>query len=77
METTLKHQIIAKLEKLPRGRVLEVLDFIEFLSIKTRQKNIVEATDKEILHAIESSGSLNFYYDDSQDVYTMDDGEPL
>ncbi|MFQ5708632.1 MAG: hypothetical protein ACE5HO_14350 [bacterium] len=68
-----------KLEGLPRNRLLQVLDFIEFLTLKTKSKHTKtkEATDNEILSAIENSGSLEFYYDDSQDVYTMEDGEPV
>lgn len=79
MEVALKNQIITKLEQLPKGRMLEVLDFIEFILTKTASEKAitVEATDKEILRAIEASGSLEFYYKDSQDVYTLEDGEPL
>ncbi|MDZ7304595.1 MAG: DUF2281 domain-containing protein [candidate division KSB1 bacterium] len=79
MEAALRNQIITRLEQLPKGRILEVLDFVEFILTKTANEKIkaVEATDKEILRAIEASGSLDFYYDDSQDVYTLEDGEPL
>ena len=77
METALKNHIITKLEQLPQDRILEVLDFIEFiLSKTTREKaKMVDASDKEILRAIEASGSLDFYYDDAQNVYTLEDGE--
>ncbi|GEM_PF-2430674 len=79
METALKNQIIIKLDQLPKGRVFEVLDFVEFIIFKTSNGKTkpVEAADQEILRAIEASGSLDFYYDDSQDVYTLEDGEPL
>lgn len=78
MEAALKSQIITKLEQLPKGRVLEVLDFVEFILAKAAVEKAkpLEANDKEILRAIEASGSLDFYYDDSQDVYTLEDGEP-
>ena len=79
METTLRDQIMFKLEGLPRNRLLQILDFIEFITLKAKRTHTKtnEATDNEILSAIENSGSLDFYYDDSQDVYTMEDGEPL
>jgi len=79
MEAALRNQIVTKLEQLPKGRMLEVLDFIEFILAKsTQEKNkITEASDRDILRAIEASGSLDFYYDDSQDVYTLEDGKPL
>lgn len=79
MEAALRSQIITKLEQLPKGRVLEVLDFVEFILTKTavEQTKPAEATDQEILRAIEASASLAFYYDASQEVYTMEDGEPL
>jgi len=79
MKTALKSQIISKIERLPQDRMIEVLDFVEFILIKTsRQKaKPVEATDAEVLRAIETSGALDFYYDDSQDVYTLEDGEPI
>ncbi len=79
METALKSQILNKLERLPRSRMLQVLDYIEFILVKTRleQNSPIEASDKEILRAIEATGALDFYYDKSQDVYTLEDGEPL
>jgi hypothetical protein len=79
MEAALRSQIITKLEQLPKGRILEVLDFVDFILAKTSREKIkpIEATDQEILHAIEASGSLDFYYDNSQDVYTLEDGEPI
>jgi hypothetical protein len=79
MEAALKSHIITKLEQLPKGKILEVLDFVEFILAKAAVEKAkpLEATDKEILRAIEASGSLDFYYDDSQDVYTLEDGEPL
>jgi len=79
MKTALKSQIIGKIERLPQDRMIEVLDFVEFILIKTsRQKTRpVEATDAEMLRTIETSGSLDFYYDESQEVYTLEDGEPI
>ena len=79
MKTALKSQIISKIERLPQDRMIEVLDFVEFILIKTtRQKTKpAEATDAEVLRAIETSGALDFYYDDSQDVYSLEDGEPI
>ncbi len=79
MEAVLKNQIITKLEQLPKGRILEVLDFVEFILAKASVEKAkpLEATDREILRASEANGSLDFYYDDSQDVYTLEDGEPL
>lgn len=79
METTLKKQIINRLEKLPKDRIPQVLDFIEFILAKYSDERIqiIEATDKDIVHAQEDSGSLDFYYDDTQNVYTLEDGEPL
>ncbi|MFQ5651737.1 MAG: DUF2281 domain-containing protein [bacterium] len=77
--TALREQILTRLEELPEDRLLEVLDFVEFIRMKTRRKGkkTQEATDNEILANIATSGSLDFYYDDSQDVYTLEDGEPL
>jgi len=79
MKTALKSQLISKIERLPQDRMIEVLDFVEFILIKTtRQKTKpVEATDVEVLRTIETSGALDFYYDESQDVYTLEDGEPI
>ncbi len=79
MEAALKSQVITKLEQLPKGRIIEVLDFIEFILTKSSSRNskAAEATDQETLRAIEASGSLDFYYADSQNVYTLQDGDPL
>ena len=79
MEKALQNQIVAKLEKLPRTKIIEVMDFIDFLLSRksTVKEEPIEATDKEILRAAEAGGSLDFYYDSSQDVYTLEDGEPL
>lgn len=79
MKTALKSQIIGKIERLPQDRMIEVLDFVEFTLIKTSRPKAkpVEATDAEVLRAIETSGSLDFYYDESQDIYSLEDGEPI
>jgi hypothetical protein len=79
METALKSKIINKIEQLPKDRIIEVLDFVEFILVKTSRLKTkpVEATDVEVLRAIEASGALDFYYDASQDVYTLDDGKPI
>lgn len=79
MEAALQSRILRKLEQLPKGKMLQVLDYVEFILIKTTlEKNKPsEATDKEILRAIEASGALDFYYDESQEVYTLEDREPL
>ena len=79
MKTALQSQIISKIERLPQDRMIEVLDFVEFiLSKAVRPKmNPVEATDAEVLRAIETGGALDFYYDESQDVYSLEDGEPI
>lgn len=78
INTTLKNQIITKLEQLPRNKIPEVLDFIEFILAKSslEKTGVIEATDKDILRAIETDGSLDFYFDNSQDIYTLEDGEP-
>lgn len=79
MELYLKEQLVAKIAKLPEGKIQEVLDFVDFLLSKSSKKKSQpnDASDQEILGAIEDSGSLDFYYDVSQDVYTLEDGEPL
>lgn len=79
MKAALKSQVITKLEQLPKGRIIEVLDFIDFILAKSSPRNLetVEANDQEILRAVEASGSLDFYYHDSQEVYSLQDGEPL
>ena len=79
MKAKLKSQIMSTIERLPEERVIEVLHFVEFILVKSsRQKvKVAEATDAEVLRAIEASGALDFYYDDPQDVYTLEDGKPL
>lgn len=79
MEAALKSQVLTKLEQLPKGRIIEVLDFIEFILAKSSSQSfkVAEASDQEVLRAIEASGSLDFYYNDSQNVYTLQDGEPI
>ncbi len=79
MQLYLKEQLVAKIAKLPEGKIQEVLDFVDFLLSKSSKKksHSNDASDQEILGAIEASGSLDFYYDVSQDVYTLEDGEPL
>lgn len=79
MEAALKSQVLTKLEQLPKGRIIEVLDFIEFILAKSSSQSlkVAEASDQEVLRAIEASGSLDFYYNESQNVYTLLDGEPI
>jgi len=79
MEAALKNLIVTRFERLPKGKILEVLNFVEFMLFKASngKSKPVEATDQEILHALEARGALDFYYDDSQDVYTLEDGEPF
>jgi hypothetical protein len=79
MKAKLKSQLMRKIERLPEERVIEVLHFVEFILVKSSgpKAKVSEATDAEVLNAIEASGALDFYYNDSQDVYTLKDGKPI
>lgn len=79
MKAKLKSQIMSTIERLPEERVIEVLHLVEFILVKSSRQKVktAEATDAEVIRAIEASDALDFYYDDSQDVYTLKDGKPL
>ncbi len=79
MKAKLKNHMLRKIERLPEERVIAVLHFVDFNLVKSsgQKAKVAEATDAEVLRAIEIGDTLDFYYDDSQEVYTLDDGKLL
>lgn len=59
------------------------LDYVPSLYIDAVQQGWVsfesqeEVNDKEILRFVEASGALNFLKGPEEDIYGLDDGEPL
>jgi len=71
-------QITKKLEHLPPDKLIIISEFIEFIEQKTRQIHAyTEMSDKEVLLAAEKTGSFDFWNDPIEDIYTLEDGEPL
>ena len=44
---------------------------------KISSDKIIEMTDEEVLIAAEKTGSFDFLCDPLEDIYTLEDGEPL
>lgn len=67
-----KEKLQALITCLPEQKLAEVLDFVEFIAWKTQ-----ELSDDEILSAAERSGSFKFLEDESEDIYSLKDGQPI
>jgi len=71
-------QITKKLENLPHDKLVIISEFIEFVEQKARHfPQFTEISDAEVLLAAEQTGSFDFLNDSSEDIYTLEDGEPL
>lgn len=68
-------QITQKLEHLPTEKLVIISEFIEQKARSSRQ--FTEMSDAEVLLAAEQTGSFDFLNDSSEDIYTLEDGEPL
>ncbi len=71
-------QITKKLEALPPDKLIIISRFIEYMiqMLKDESRQL-EMSDKEVLLAAEKSGSFDFLHDDSEDIYSLEDGEPI
>lgn len=79
MDAALKSQIIDKIEQLPEERLREALAYLELLLAKTsleRDKSSAP-TAEPIMLPIEASWSSSFYYDDVQEIHTLEGGIPI
>jgi hypothetical protein len=75
MDAALKSQIIDKIEQLPEGRLCEVLAYLELILAKT---SLERANSNEpVTLPIEASWSSSFYYDDVQEIHTLEGGIPI
>ena len=71
-------QITKKLEHLPPDKLIIISEFIEFIEQKARRASeFTEMSDAEVLLVAERTGSFDFLNDSSEDIYTLEDGEPL
>ncbi|HAO20649.1 MAG TPA: hypothetical protein DCQ37_09380 [Desulfobacteraceae bacterium] len=71
-------KISVKLNRLSSDKLLLVYQFIEFIEQKLRRfRKSEEMDDAEILFAAEQTGSFDFLHEPSEDIYTLEDGEPL
>ena len=71
-------QITKKLKNLPPDKLVIISEFIDFIGQKTKDSlQISEMNDAEVLIAAERTGSFEFLNDSSENIYTLDDGEPL
>ena len=72
------NEIARKIGRLPKDKFITVCEFIDFIEHRVRQseKNS-EMSDYEVLVAVEKTGSFDFLHEPSEDIYTLNDGEPL
>ncbi len=71
-------KISVKLDRLSSEKLLLVYQFIELIEQKFRRFcKSEEMDDAEILLAAEQTGSFDFLHEPSEDIYTLEDGEPL
>ena len=63
-------EITKKLEHLSSEKLLVVFKFIDFL-----EQN--EMSEDEVILAAEKAGTFDYLKDPKNDIYTLDDGEPL
>jgi hypothetical protein len=71
-------EITKKLEHLPSDKLLVVLEFIDFIEQKEKKSlQVNEMSDIEVIIAAEKTGAFDYLNDSSNDIYSLDDGEPL
>ncbi|MEQ8190292.1 MAG: hypothetical protein ABRQ39_20155 [Candidatus Eremiobacterota bacterium] len=71
-------EITKKLEHLPSDKLLVIFEFIDFLEQKGKKSIYYnEMSNMEIIIAAEKTGSFDYLNDPSNDIYTIEDGEPL
>ncbi|MEW6200723.1 MAG: hypothetical protein AB1546_02020 [bacterium] len=71
-------KIAEKLKNLPPDKVKVIIEFIDFIEQKMgNSSSHVEIDDAEMLIVAEKTGSFDFLTDSSEDIYTLEDGEPL
>jgi hypothetical protein len=54
-----------------------LIDYFRFGIIVDFEPSISEADDKEILSLLDKSGSFSFLESPEEDIYTLEDGNPL
>lgn len=71
-------EITKKLEHLPSDKLLVIFEFIDFLEQKGKKSLYNnEMSNVEIIIAAEKTGSFDYLNDPSNDIYNLEDGEPL
>jgi len=71
-------EITKKLEHLSYDKLLVVFEFVDFIEQKEKQPlHVNEMSDLEVIIAAEKTGSFHDLNDPSNDIYTLEDGEPL
>ncbi|TES92557.1 MAG: hypothetical protein E3J87_05050 [Candidatus Cloacimonadota bacterium] len=71
-------KIAKKLKHLPPDKLIIISEFVEFLEQKAkRTSHFTEMSNREVLLVAEQTGSFEFLNDASEDIYTLEDGEPL
>jgi hypothetical protein len=72
------NEITKKIEHLPKDQLVIVSEFVNFIRYRTNiSRKDSEMNDYEILIAAERTGSFDFLHESSEDIYTLNDGEPL
>jgi len=71
-------EITKKLEGLSSDKLLVVFEFVDFIEQKEKKSlSVNEMTDTDVIVAAEKTGSFDCLNDPSNDIYSLDDGEPL
>jgi hypothetical protein len=66
-------RVAEKVRQLPSSRQQQVLNFVESLQLYYDNSEI---TDKEWLSMAARNPAFAFLYDEEEDIYTLEDGEP-
>ncbi len=72
------NEITEKIKKLPKDKLVIVSEFIDFIEYRVNKSGKdSEMSDCELIIAAEHTGSFDFLNESSEDIYTLNDGEPL
>jgi hypothetical protein len=72
-----KEKFISKLKNLSNKATIQEVPNIYFDFVIECSQVIPEMTDKEFMFLPGVSGSLKFWEDKSEDIYSLEDGEPI
>ncbi len=75
--TTIHVQEVGEQALIPRAeleRLLQLARRVEAIEVESAADDI---TTQDLMHLAQVGGSFDFWHEDGEDIYTLNDGEPV